>query len=122
MKKFLILTFAVTLSFFFYACGDQHSKQYKMMEEEVLSVENQINEASDCDNLQVLNFGIMGLRSDFDNFKMDAELTDTEVELLEDMLGRIEAAWYGKWAALDCDHSFIENEMDTSGESDEWAL
>ena len=88
------------------------------MEEEILSVENQINTVSDCDDLQMLNFGILGLRSDLDNLIQSAEIPDAEISQLEEMLTGLEASWNGKWSTLECDQTLTEDEMDTSGEED----
>ena len=89
------------------------------MEEEVKIVENQINTAEDCDDLQMTNFGILGLRSDLDNLIQAAEIPDEEINKLDEMLTGLEAAWNGKWASLNCDQIINEDEMDTSGEEDD---
>ena len=100
------------------SCGNRVSKSFKVIEAEVVSIENQINATNDCDDLQMLNFGILGLRSDLDNLVRAAEIPETEINQLDDMLTRLEATWNGKWAALDCDRVIAEDEMDTSGEED----
>ena len=100
------------------SCDDKHSKQFKSMEDEILSIENQINTISDCDELQMLNFGILGLRSDLDNLIQSAEIPDTEISQLDELLIGLEATWNGKWSTLECDNTLPENEMDTSGEED----
>ena len=86
------------------------------METEALSIENQINEITDCDDLQMLNFSILGLRSDWDNLVQANEIPDSEINLLDEILTNLEATWNGKWAALDCDQIIAADEMDTSGE------
>ena len=88
------------------------------MEEEILSIDNQINAITDCDELQMMNFGILGLRTDLDNFKHEGAISDFEISRLGDMLDQLTAKWNGKWAALDCEQSIIEDELDTSGEED----
>ena len=82
------------------------------------SIENKINEIKDCDELQILNIGILGLRSDLDNYKQEALIPDFEINRLGDMLDQLTATWNGKWAVLDCEQSIIEDELDTSGEED----
>ena len=48
-----------TLMFCIASCDEKQSKQYKAMEDEMMSIENQINTISNCDDLQMLNFGIL---------------------------------------------------------------
>ena len=89
------------------------------MEEEILSIENQINTITDCDELQMLNFGILGLRSDLDNLKQTVEVTESEIRQLEEMLNRLDATWEGKWSSLGCNQvNYSDDELDTSGEND----
>lgn len=118
MKRLSIVALLTALVFCIGSCGEKHSKQFKAMEEEILSVENQINTVSDCDDLQMLNFGILGLRSDLDNLIQSAEIPDAEISQLEEMLTGLEASWNGKWSTLECDQTLTEDEMDTSGEED----
>ena len=75
------------------SCGNRASKEFKAMEEEVVSIENQINTTTDCDDLQMLNFSILGLRSDLDNLIQAAEIPDEEISQLDEMLTRLEATW-----------------------------
>ena len=100
------------------SCGNTTSKQFKDMEEEITSIETQINELTDCDDLQMLNFSILGLRSDLDNMIQSAEIPDGEITQLDEMLTRVEASWSGKWATLECDQAINNDELDTSGEED----
>ncbi len=87
------------------------------MEEEVKSLEEEISGIKDCDELQILNFAIMGLRSDLENLQQAAEIPDTELSQLNDMVDGLEASWNGKWAVLDCESVLgTEDELDTSGE------
>lgn len=118
MKRLSIIALLTALMFFVGSCGDKHSKQYKAMEDEILSIENQINNIANCDDLQMLNFGILGLRSDLDNLIQSAEIPDTEISQLDEFLTRLEAAWSGKWSTLECDQILNEDSMDTSGEEE----
>lgn len=118
MNRLSIIAMLTVLTLCVCSCGNRTSKQFKAMEEEILSIENQINTISDCDDLQMLNFGILGLRSDLDNLFQAAEIPEEEINKLDEMLTRIEATWNGKWSALDCDQIINEDEMDTSGEED----
>ena len=117
MNRFsIIVTLALALCLG--SCGDTTSKQFKAMEEEITTIENQINDLTDCDDMQMLKFSILGLRSDLDNLIQSAEIPDTEINQLDEMLTRIEASWSGKWAALECDQVINNDEMDTAGEED----
>ena len=100
----------------FGACKDNVSKQFKAMEEEISSIENQINTIDDCDELQMMNIAILGLRSDMDNYRQDSEMTDTEIGQLDDMIDKLEATWNGKWASLNCEEGIANDVLDTSGE------
>ena len=118
MNKLTIIALLTALTLCLCSCGNHTSKQFKTMEAEVTNVENQINTAEDCDDLQMTNFGILGLRSDLDNLIQAAEIPDEEINQLDEMLTRLEASWNGKWATLGCDQIINEDEMDTSGEED----
>ena len=118
MKRQSIFALLAALLICLVSCDDKQSKQFKAMEEEILSVENQINAISDCDELQMLNFGILGLRSDLDNLIQSAEIPDTEISQLDELLTGLEATWNGKWSTLECEQILTEDEMDTSGEED----
>ena len=118
MKRLSIIALLTAVMFCFGSCGEKQSKQFKAMEEEILSIENQINTISDCDELQMLNFGILGLRSDLDNLIQSAEIPDAEISQLDEMLTGLEATWNGKWSTLECDQTLNEDQMDTSGEED----
>jgi len=118
MKRLLTFALLTALALCFGSCGEKHSKPYKAMEEEFLSIENQINTISDCDELQMLNFGILGLRSDLDNLIQAAEISDAEISQLDEMLTGLEASWNGKWSTLECDQTLTDDQMDTSGEED----
>jgi hypothetical protein len=118
MRRIAIFALLATLLLCFNACDDTVSKQYKAMEEEILSIENQIDDITDCDELQMMNIAILGLRSDMDNYRQDSDvgMTDTEIGQLDDMIDKLEATWNGKWASLNCEESISTDVLDTSGE------
>jgi hypothetical protein len=118
MNKLSIIAMLAALLLGFCSCGHQASKQFKAMEGEVSSIENQMNELTNCDDLQMLNFSILGLRSDLDNLIQTAAIPDAEITKIDEMLTNLEAAWSGKWAALECDQVVDDGEMDTSGEEE----
>ena len=118
MNRLSIIAMLMAFTFCICSCGNRTSKEFKAMEEEVVSIENQINTTTDCDDLQMLNFSILGLRSDLDNLIRAEGIPDEEIMQLDEMLTRLEATWNGKWSALDCDQIISDDEMDTSGEED----
>ena len=116
LPLFVMLALTVVLC----SCSNQPSKQFKEMENELKSIESQINEISDCDELQMMNFSILGLRSDMDNYRQDSEMSDEEIGQLDGMIDQLEASWNGKWASLECEQQLIDDELDTSGEEEGW--
>lgn len=118
MKRLSIIAVLTFFALCFCSCGEHASKQFKAMEEEVLSIENQVNTITNCDDLQMLNFSILGLRTDLDNLIQSAAIPDKEISQLDEMLTSLEATWSGKWSAIDCDQIISDDQMDTSGEED----
>ena len=120
MKRLSIMVMLTALALCVCSCGDSVSKPFKAMQEEVQSIEKQISETTDCDDLQMLNFGILGLRSDLDNLILSSEIPDTEISQLDEMLTNLEATWNGRWAVLDCEQALGADEFDTSGEEGDY--
>ena len=116
MKRVSILMAMAVWALGMASCGNQPSKEFKAMEEEVASIEAKICEMTDCDELQMLNFAILGLRSDMDNYRQNSAMSEQEIELLDGKLDELMATWNGKWAALDCEQDMTDDELDTSGE------
>jgi len=116
MNRITILTMLAALILCFSACEEKDSKQFKAMEEEISTIETKINEITDCDELQLMNFAILGLRSDMDNYRQESKMTDIEIGKLDDMIDKLEACWNGKWVSLGCEGNLVEGEFDTSGE------
>ena len=116
MKRVSILMAMAVWALGMASCGNQPSKEFKAMEEEVSSIEDKICEMTDCDELQMLNFAILGLRSDMDNYRQNSAMSEQEIELLDGKLDELMATWNGKWAALDCEQDMTDDELDTSGE------
>lgn len=116
MRRFAKFAMLAAMLLFVAACDDSVSKQFKDMEGEISSIENQINTIADCDELQMMNFAILGLRSDMDNYRQESEMTDAEIGKLDDMIDKLEATWNGKWASLNCEESIPNDVLDTSGE------
>lgn len=118
MNRSLIIAILTALVISFCSCAEQHSKQFKAMEEEVKSIEEEMSSITDCDELQMLNFAVMGLRSELENLEQEGEIPETELSQLNDMVDGLEAAWNGKWAVLDCEEALGTGELDTSGEEE----
>ncbi len=116
MNRLSIVVILTAFVLGFCSCSEQPSKQFKAVEEEVKSLEEKISGIDDCDELQMLNFAIMGLRSDLENLEQGGEIPETELSQLNDMVDGLEATWNGKWAALDCEETMGDDELDTSGE------
>ena len=119
MKKILAVPFMVFLLFGMFSCGDAHSKPYQSMVKDLDDVEKLILETNDCDELQMLNFSILGLHSDLENLQQDENVSELEVSELIDRVDGIEASWSGKMAAFGCNQFELEDDqLDTSGEDD----
>jgi peptidoglycan hydrolase CwlO-like protein len=116
MNRISILAILAALMLCFSACNYSVSKQFNAMQEDSTAIETKINEITDCDELQMMNFAILGLRSDMDNYRQESEMTEAEIGKLDDMIDKLEATWNGKWTSLGCKGNLMEGEFDTSGE------
>ena len=118
MNKFSLIALFSVLMFCLGSCGPQTSKQFKELSEEASSIGTQIDTTTDCDDMQMLNFGILGLRSDLDNLIQSSVIPDDEINQLETIVTELEAAWNGKWSSIECDQIIADDALDTSGEED----
>ena len=116
MKRLISITFPAVFALCLNSCNDAPSKQFKMIDDEVKTIGAKINEITSCDELQMMNFGILGLRSDMDNYRQGTEMSETEISKLDEMIDQLEATWNGKWSVLDCEQQMTNDELDTSGE------
>ena len=115
MKKLvLILTLALGLC----SCNNGPSKAYQILEEESMAIEEKIGETTNCDDLQMLHFGILGLRSDYDNLKLIDEVKESEIEKMKEILDQLESTWEKRWNSLGCEQPASDDDLDTSGEED----
>ena len=122
MRKTIVFVF-ITIAFsMFYACRNGHSKVYSGLEKEVTFIENQILETDSCDDLQMLNFSILGLRSDIENASIGQAVTQVESEGLTGMVERLERLWQNKWNDLRCDAEFTEDDELYSSSDDDYAM
>ena len=100
------------------SCNDGPSKPYQMLEGESISIEEKIGETTNCDDLQMLHFGILGLRSDYDNLKLIDEVKESEIEKMKEILDQLESTWEKRWNSLGCEQLNSDDDLDTSGEED----
>lgn len=116
IAAFFVLTFSLLG---LCSCQNGHSKEYRAMEQEVGDLQLKVQETEDCDELQMLSFSILGLRSDLDNLQQETTVTEAEIGALGDLVDGLDAAWRGKVTALECNqYQAAEEEYDTSGEED----
>jgi len=119
MRKLVLIAMMTAAVAALCACGEQHSKAFRTMQQDVTDLQTKIQETNDCDELQMLNFGVMGLRSDLDNLPQATDITEAELLELATLVDGVEASWRGKVAALDCNNfEAMEEDYDTSGEED----
>ncbi len=119
MKKILAFVFVTITISMICSCNHGHSKVYVALEKEAGFVESQIQTLDGCDDLQMLSFSILGLRSDLENARRDQSVSETEALELAKMADRLDAVWQSKVNALDCDADVEEtDELVTSDEDD----
>ncbi|MBR5911507.1 MAG: hypothetical protein IKZ55_05950 [Bacteroidales bacterium] len=120
MKRLLICMVITSMISVLCSCSTSHTKAFRTMQQEMTDLEKTINATEDCDDLQMLSFSILGLRSDLTNLVQDdASLKESEADELMQMIERTEQLWMGRRQTLGCSQTEIEgDELDTSGEED----
>ena len=118
MKKTIILVFITLTLSVLYSCRNGHSKAYVSLEKEVSLIEAKIQETDNCDDLQMLNFSILGFRSDLENARQDLDLSEDEAETLEQMAERLDSACQAKAKSLNCAAQSDDDALITSDEDD----
>ena len=93
------------------ACEEKHSEKYSEMLTDIQSVEQQISETNDCDELQLVYFGILGLRSDLSIPEEEGGLAETEFEEISNMINDLEVMHKTKTMQLDCFNTDSINDM-----------
>ena len=116
MKK-VTLSLLTALLFVFYSCGEQPSKAAQTLEKEIKNVEKQIQETNDCDDLQLITFSILGLRTDLEKLQQDETVKESEILELTNTIDQLDASLTGKYVALDCNQA-IDDEIETFGEDE----
>jgi len=102
-----------------YSCGDQPSKAVQALEKDIKNIETQIQETNDCDDLQLLTFSILGLRTDLEKLLQDETITEGVALTLTETINQLDASLTGKYVALDCTQAAVdESEIDVFGEGE----
>lgn len=118
MKK-LVLFSLIALFLGFYSCGEQRSKALQTLQKDIENVETQIQETNDCDELQLLTFSILGLRTDLEKLLQDETITEGVALTLTETINQLDASLTGKYVALDCNQAGSEEgEIDVFGEGE----
>lgn len=100
------------------SCGDQHSKAVQALQHDIDELETKIQETEDCDDLQLLTFSILGLRTDLEKLQQDETVKEEEILILSENIDLLDAALTGKYVALDCNQA-IDDEVDTFGDDED---
>lgn len=115
--KNVTLFLLTALLFVFYSCGEQPSQAVQALEKEIKNVETQIQETNDCDDLQLITFSILGLRTDLEKLLQDETVKESEILELTNTIDQLDASLTGKYVALDCNQA-IDDEIETFGEDE----
>jgi len=118
MKR-LTVFLLTSLFLVFCSCGEQSSKATQALEKAIKDVEMQIQETDDCDDLQLLTFSILGLRTDLEKLLQDETITEGVALTFTETINQLDASLTGKYVALDCNQSAEDDdEIDTFGEDE----
>ncbi len=119
MRKIISLLLLAVAMIGLYGCGDDHSKAFQALDKEANELQAKIEETTDCDELRLFSFSILGLKGDVENLQTDETVKEGEIDALKETVDRIEALWNGKIASLDCkEPTTEESELDTTAEDD----
>ena len=111
IRKYFSLAFMAAVLCVFSACNEKHSAKYTEMKTDIQAVEQQISETNDCDELQLVYFGILGLRSDLSIPEEEGGLAETEFEEISNMINDLEVMHKTKTMQLDCFNTDSINDM-----------
>lgn len=120
MKKTIIFVLVTAFLSMFCACRNGHSKVYVNLEKETTLIESKILETDNCDDLQLLSFSILGLRSDLENATLERAVSESEANELTQIAERLERLWEQKWNDLGCDAEFNEDDELYSSSDDDY--
>ena len=111
IRKIFSLALMAVVLFSFSACGENHSEKYTEMETDIQAVEQQLSETSDCDELQLIYFSILGLRSDLTLPEEEGGLPEAEFEVISNKINDLEVMYNTKTMQLDCFNTDSINDM-----------
>lgn len=121
MKKTIVFVLVTAFLSTLCACGNGHSKVYVNLEKETTLIESKILETDNCDDLQLLSFSILGLRSDLENATVERSVSETETTELTQTADQLERLWQNKWNDLGCDAEYNEDdELYSSSDDDDY--
>lgn len=118
MKRIALLFFVIVMLSMVYSCRNGHSKAYADFVKETALVETKILETDNCDDLQMLSFSILGLRSDLENACRDQSVAEAEADELTKAVARLDAVWQGKSTELGCERYFNDSDELITSEDD----
>ena len=111
IRKYFSLAMMAAVFCVFSACGEKHSAKYTEMEADIQTVEQLISETNDCDELQLVYFSILGLRSDLIAPEEEGGLAETEFEEISNRINDLEVMHKTKTMQLDCFNTDSINDM-----------
>lgn len=120
IKKIFSMAVVAATLFLCSACNEKHSEKYTEMQTDIQAVEQQISETSDCDELQLVYFGILGLRSDLTLPEEEGGLAETEFEEISNRINDLEVMLKTKTQQLDCFNNDSINDVLDTMESEEF--
>ena len=120
IRKFFSMALIAAVLCVFSACKEKHSAKYAEMEADIQTVEQQISENNDCDELQLVYFGILGLRSDLTLPEEEGGLAETEFEEISNKINDLEVMLKTKTQQLDCFNNDSINDVLDTMESEEF--
>ena len=118
MKR-LTICMITALLLVLYSCGEQPPKAVQAFEKDINNLEAEIQETEDCDDLQLLTFSILGLRTDLEKLQQNEDVTEGQALTLTEAINQLDASLTGKYAALDCNQAAgDDSEIDVFGDDE----
>lgn len=114
MKKIRFFSSIIIIASVMYSCSDGHSRKYTAMDKSLISLVKQIQVTDSCDDLQMLNFGILGLKTDFEKLQQEGSLSESETYELAGRLLELDKVWSEKLTSIDCDQMDDVDGLNTS--------
>lgn len=90
MKNIMKYALVAGLMMVFASCDEpKETKQFLDMKAKVADVEEEINTAIDCDNLAMVQYALLGLETEDDEYLEKDIMTKAEAEQIEQMIIRL---------------------------------